>query len=72
VDGWTKFRVRADEAATESWQELIAPGVLRKEKNGITLFVALEEKGRVVLSEISVIYTSNRRAVTRQIMLNPG
>lgn len=66
-----EFRFRADEAAAKSWHELIGPGVLREENNEITLFVAPEDDGQVIFSEIAILYTSNRLTVTRPIVLEP-
>lgn len=67
-----EFEFHADEAGAKSWHELIAPGVLREENNELTLFVAPDENGQVIFSEIAILYTSNKLTVTRPLVLEPA
>jgi hypothetical protein len=66
-----EFQFHAEEAGAKSWHELISPGVLREENNELTLFVAPDENGQVIFSEIAILYTSNKLTVTRPIVLEP-
>lgn len=66
-----EFQFQAPEAGAQSWHELISPGVLREEDNELTLFVAPDESGQVIFSEIAILYTSNKLTVTRPFVLEP-
>jgi hypothetical protein len=66
-----EFEFHAKEAGAKSWHELISPGVLREENNELTLFVAPDESGQVIFSEIAILYTSNKLTVTKPIVLEP-
>ncbi len=66
-----EFRFHAREAAAKSWHELISPGVLRAENNQLFLFVAPEDDGQVIFSEIAILYTSNKLTVARPIVFEP-
>lgn len=72
VNGSTEFQFQGSEARAQSWHEVIAPGVLREEDNEIVLFVAPDNGGQVIFSEIAVLYTSNKLTVTRPIVLDPA
>lgn len=67
-----EFRFHATEAASKSWHELISPGVLRQDNNQLFLFVAPDDDGQVIFSEIAILYTSNKLTVSRPIVLDPG
>ena len=67
-----EFRFHATEAASRSWHELISPGVLRQDNNQLFLFVAPDNGGQVIFSEIAILYTSNKLTITRPIVLDPG
>lgn len=66
-----EFTMQADGHRAQSWHEVIAPGVLREEDNEITLWVAPDNEGQVIFSEITILYTSNKLTITRPIVLEP-
>jgi hypothetical protein len=67
-----EFRFHAREAAAKSWHELIGPGVLREQNNELILFVAPDDDGQVIFSEIAILYTSNKLTIPRPIVLEPS
>lgn len=72
VNNSTEFHFRVDEAGAQSWHELLSPSVLREKDNEMVLFVAGDNHGQVIFSEIAILYTSNKLTVTRPIVLDPG